>query len=301
MEFNPLDRVFTEKYRPKTFDTLVMDADKKELIKRYIQNPKAVPHMLFYSRTPGTGKTSLAKVIIRALGCDYLSVNSSDDRGIDAVREKIKQFCITRSTKEEMKRCIFLDEADGMTPQSQEALRNMMETYESNVFFILTANNINKVKEALQSRCEKITFAYPDKKAVADYLEHICQKENMDYSIDGLMKLIDLNYPSIRDCVLVLQDLYVAGKPVVPDNVRPLNPAYEDIWILIKKKEYSVIKKTIMEGLLEPRDLNMYLWEKALDEDNFKMIQITCKNEKDIADGANPTVIVMSSIPEMIK
>ena len=177
----------------------------------------------------------------------------------------------------------------------------MMETYESNAFFILTANNVHKVIQPIQSRCRKFSFAYPNKKDVVDYLETICKNEKVDYTLEGLQKLVELNYPSIRDCVNVLQDLHVSGKQILESTVRPLNAIYDDIWDLIKKREYSPIKKVVLEGSLEPRELNLHLWERAMEEDNFKIIQITCRNEKDMADGANPKVVFVSSVPEMIK
>jgi DNA polymerase III delta prime subunit len=245
--------------------------------------------------------TTLGKAIINELKCDYININSSDDRKLETVREKVKQFCLTKSSKENLKRCVFLDEAEGMTKFAQDALRNMMETYESNAFFILTANNVHRVIEPLQSRCKMISFAYPSKDDIYPYLEGICKNENMDYTEEGIKKLIDLNYPSIRNCVNVLQDLFVSGKPVLPENVKPFNAIFDDIWELIQQKNYPAIKKLILQGTLEPRDLNMHIWEKSVENDNFKIMQITCRNEKDIADGASPKVIFISSVPEMIK
>ena len=166
----PIDAIWTEKYRPKRVSEMV--GDFKEKIIKYLEDPASIPHFLLYSKSPGTGKTTLAKAIINELELkrDSLVLNSSDDRKIDTIREKVKEFSMTKGTKPGIRRVVFLDEFDGMLKASQDALRNIMETYASNVFFILTCNNINKVIEPLQSRCLKVAFTYPDKKEVKTFL-----------------------------------------------------------------------------------------------------------------------------------
>src|SRR3972149_683150 len=133
---NPENIMWTEKFRPKKVNDLV--GDFKEKILQYLQNPESIPHFLLYSKSPGTGKSSLSRAIINELGCDKLILNSSDDRTIDSVREKVKEFSMTQSSIPGLRRCVFLDEVDGMLKVSQDALRNVMETYAKNVFFILT-------------------------------------------------------------------------------------------------------------------------------------------------------------------
>ena len=149
MTFSPIDSIWTEKYRPRKVDDVV--GEFKNSIKKHLLKPKAIPNFLFYSKCPGTGKTTLSKCIINELDCDYIVINSSDDRKIETIREKVKQFAMSQSSKPGFKRCIFLDEVDGMLSASQNALRNIMETYASNVFFIMTCNNINKVIEPLKT------------------------------------------------------------------------------------------------------------------------------------------------------
>ena len=104
--------IWTELFRPTKLDDLILE--DKALIIKYLENPKAVPSFLFYSSKPGTGKTSTAKIIAKHLGSDLLMINSSDERGIDMIREKVKLFAGSMSTKEGVKRCIFLDEIDGL-------------------------------------------------------------------------------------------------------------------------------------------------------------------------------------------
>lgn len=299
-EFNPLDAMWTEKYRPKKVSEMV-GSFKEEVLEK-LKDASKMQHLLLYSKTPGTGKTTLAKAIINELGADYIIINSSDDRKIETVREKVKGFAHTQSTKPGIRRVIFLDEADGMTTQAQEALRNMMETYATNALFILTCNNINKIHAAIQSRCSKIVFSYPDKKEIHDYLRHICVAEGLEHTDEGLSKVVDLHYPSIRDCVTVLQDLNTLGRPVVPDNVQPHNPIFEDMWNeLSNNKNWKKVKEYVFQSTVDPRELNRYFWEKAVETENLKLIQRTCLNEVHMSYGSDPKIVLTTSLIEMVK
>jgi len=299
MTFKPENVIWTEKYRPKKVSEMVGDFRIKIL--KYLEKPEAIPHFLFYSKTPGTGKTTLAKAIINELDCDALIINSSDDRKIETVREKVKEFARTQSSKGGLRRCIFLDEFDGMLSASQNALRNIMETYSKNVFFILTCNNINKIIDPLKSRCVTLAFAYPDKQETVNYLKIICESEHMLYDDEGLMELVKKNYPSIRNCVLALQDLYTEEKSVTIENVKPSNPLFKTMWNMLIDKKWKEIKEVVMATTVDPRELNTFFWMNALEDENLKLIQVCCRNEKDISQGADPKVVFVTSIIEMCK
>jgi replication factor C small subunit len=295
----PLNTIWSEKYRPKKVSDMI--GDFKDRILAYLKEPSSIPHFLLYSRTPGTGKTTLAKAIINELSCDALILNSSDDRKIEVVREKVKQFAMTQSSKGNLRRCVFMDEFDGMLRASQDALRNIMETYSINVFFILTCNNINKVIEPIKNRCTLIPFSYPKKEEIVIYLEKICNAENMDYTEEGLKKLVEVNYPSIRNCVLSLQDLHTQGQPVTEETIRPINEIFFEMWKLLKEKKWLEIKNIVLQSEINARELNTYFWERFLSESDIKGIQLTCKNERDFSYGADEKIIFVSSIIEMIK
>jgi DNA polymerase III delta prime subunit len=245
--------------------------------------------------------TTLAKAIINELECDSLILNSSDDRKIEVIREKVKQFAVTKSSKVGKRRCVFLDEFDGMLKASQEALRNIMETYASNVFFILTCNNINKVIEPLKSRCQLVPFAYPKKEEILVYLTNICNSENMEHTQDGLKKLVDIHYPSIRNCVLALQDLNTLGQAVSEDTVKPINELYLSLWKKLMEKDWKYIKENVLSSTIDPRELNTYFWENAVKSNDIKLIQLCCRNERDFANGADPKVIFVTGLIEMVK
>ena len=154
-----IDSMWTEKYRPKQISEMV--GDFKDKIRKYMESPATMQHLLLHSIVPGTGKTTLAKAIIEELGADKLVLNSSDDRKIEAVREKVNGFVRTKSSVPGMRRIVFMDEADGLTGAAQDALRNLMETYSENALFILTCNTLTKISDAIQSRCVNIQFAIP--------------------------------------------------------------------------------------------------------------------------------------------
>lgn len=297
--FKAEDWVFTERYRPKRVSDMV--GDFKAKILKYLEDPKSIPHFLFYSKTPGTGKTTLAKAIINELGCDALILNSSDDRKIEVIREKVKEFVRAQSSKGDLRRCVFLDEFDGMLKPSQDALRNLMETYSKNAFFILTCNNINKVIDALKSRCILIPFAYPEKEEVCKFLEMICTKEDMDYTEEGIQELVKKNYPSIRNCVLALQDLKTEGKAVIIENVNIVNELFAELWSFVEEKKWKEIKTNVLQSTVDARELNTYFWEKFLEKSDIRGLQICCRNERDFASGADPKVIFVTSVIEMCK
>jgi len=295
----PKNFVWTEKYRPHKVSEMV--GDFKEKILKYLKEPASIPNIICHSKAPGNGKTTLGKAIINELGCDALILNSSDDRKIETVREKVKQFALTQSSKSGKRRAVFLDEFDGMLKASQDALRNIMETYSSNVFFILTCNNINKIIEPIKSRCLLIPFAYPDKEEIKKYLEMICEKESMDYTDDGINELIELNYPIIRNCVLALQDLKTERLQVIKDNIKKVDEVFEEMWKHLKEKKWKEIKKVVLQSTIDPRELNTFFWHKGLDEENIRLIQICCRNEKDISWGSDAKIIMVSSLIEMVK
>tara|TARA_Y100000310_G_scaffold344433_1_gene457166 strand:- start:1904 stop:2809 length:906 start_codon:yes stop_codon:yes gene_type:complete len=299
-DFNPINKIWTEKYRPKDVTEIV--GDFRNNVLNILNTPNQIPHLLLHSKSPGTGKTSLAKIIIKTLGSDYLIINSSDDRKIDTVRGKVKEFAETQSTTPGVRRVIFLDEIDGMLKASQEALRNIMETYASNVLFILTCNSINKIHEAIISRCLAIEFQHPKKDEIKEYLIKICKSEKLEYSDDGIKEIISKHYPNIRNCVIALQKLKLDNLKVSPEHVSAFNPLFEKLWNTIHTdKDWKSVRQTILSTNLNAREFNKYLWNKAIELDNIKLIQLTCQNELHMSYGADANIMLTTSLIEMIK
>ena len=293
--------VYTEKYRPRTIDDVIGDFSH---IKKYLETPQSIPNFLFYSKTPGTGKTSLAKAIIHDLGCDHVTLNSSDERKIDVIREKVKEFAKTRSSNG-IRKCVFMDEFDGMLKASQEALRNIMETYSSNVFFILTCNNIHKVVDALQSRCVLVEFTKPSTTNIYEYLSCICANEGIKFNEESLRDLIQINYPSIRNAVKVLQDANIREQEITPEFIKIIMGDFDDYWKLIEQQKFDDIRQIILKERIDCEELNKWIFYHVLDaslelKKKIKIIQICARNERDFTMGVNKDMMFIASLPEII-
>jgi replication factor C small subunit len=297
---NPENSMWTEKYRPKKIDEMV--GNFKEQIKSYLKDPEKMQHLLLYSITPGCGKSTLAKAIITELGADKLVLNSSNDRKIETVREKINEFVKTKSSKEGFRRIVFMDEADGLPNITQDALRNLMETYASNALFILTCNHVSKISDAIQSRCVKIHFGHPDKKEILQYLKMICENENVKYTDEGLNRIIEINYPSIRNCVQSLQALHTEGKEITLEAAKSSDETLQKMWDLITiEKNWKAVKDIIFSATVDVREVNKYFWLKAVENEYIKMIQITASNEDKFVRGGEEIIIFVTSLVEMTK
>lgn len=202
--------IWAEKYRPSSFDEYVSNPALVATIKQFIAK-KDIPHLLFYG-TPGTGKTSLAKLIVANIDCDALYINASDENNVDNVRTKIKDFAL--NTGFSPLKVVILDEADYLTHNSQAALRNIMETYSFATRFILTCNYFEKLAEPIISRCQTFEVAPMQKKDVAIHLKNILQTENIKHTFDDIGYIVNTYYPDIRKV------LNFAQQSIVDDTIK---------------------------------------------------------------------------------
>jgi replication factor C small subunit len=194
--------LWIEKYRSETLEQYIgNDAIKDRIADCIAKND--IPHLIF-AGSAGTGKTTLAKLIIRNIQCDYLYLNASDENGIDVIRDKVKGFAST-STFKPLK-VVILDEADFLTQPAQAALRNLIEEYSITTRFILTCNYVERLIEPLQSRCELHMLKPPSK---GDAARHICTNildvEGITYEMKDVAKVINELYPDVRSIIKVLQ------------------------------------------------------------------------------------------------
>jgi DNA polymerase III delta prime subunit len=208
MDFNTL---WCEKYRPKTLESLCISEETREILDSYKRN-KDIPHLLFVS-TPGTGKTSTAKIIVNdILKCDYLYINASYENGIDTIRHKIIGFSQTKSFDGGIK-VVILDEADSLSGEGARALRNVMEEYAHNTRFILTANYKHRIIDPIRSRCVILNFDH-NIADVVKYCVKILSKEGITIPPDqflGLKTLIKTNFPDFRKILNDLQKYCISG------------------------------------------------------------------------------------------
>ena len=203
--------LWVERYRPTQLENYVGNEHLKAKVERYIKS-NDVPHLLLYGRA-GTGKTTLAKLIVKNIECDYLYINASDENSVDTVRNKVRQFASTIGFKD--MKVIILDECDYITPNAQAALRNLMETFSKHCRFILTCNFVERIIDPLQSRCQVFEIIPPSKKDVAVHLTKVMELESITYDNEDLKVLIDSSYPDVRKIINATQRSVVDNKVVM--------------------------------------------------------------------------------------
>jgi DNA polymerase III delta prime subunit len=193
--------LWVEKYRPTKLEDYVGNEHLKSKVEGYLESGD-VPHLLLYGKA-GTGKTTLAKLIVNSIECDYIIINASDENNVDTVRNKVKNFASSMGFKPF--KIVIMDEFDYMTPNAQAILRNLMETFSRHCRVILTCNYVEKVIEPIQSRCQSFQIVPPTKKDVAIQMSKILKSENIEFDIKDLVPIIDASYPDIRKVINTCQ------------------------------------------------------------------------------------------------
>jgi len=257
--------LWVEKYRPSKLDDYVGNEHLKSKVATYLENGD-VPHLLFYGKA-GTGKTTLAKLIVNSIECDYMIINASDENNVDTIRNKVKNFASSMGFKP--MKMIILDEFDYMTPNAQAILRNLMETFSKHCRFILTCNYVEKVIEPIQSRCQSFQIVPPTKKDVAIQISKILKSENIEFDIKDLVPIIDASYPDIRKIINTCQLNSIKGALKV-DVQNLLENDYKTKLLDIlksnndRRNKYMAIRQTLVDSkVTDFTDLYTLLYDKV--------------------------------------
>jgi replication factor C small subunit len=213
--------LWVEKYRSQTLEDYVGNETIKKTIQQYL-NQNDIQNFIFYGPA-GTGKTTLAKLIVNNLDCDYIYINASDERGIETIRDKVQGFASVASFKP--LKVIILDESDFLTIQAQASLRNIIETFSRTTRFILTCNYVERIIDPLQSRCQVLKIVPPSKQEIAYHVVDILKQENVGMGADDLKSVINQFYPDIRKMLNTLQ-MSVDGDEIKLDKSLLVSSSY---------------------------------------------------------------------------
>jgi DNA polymerase III delta prime subunit len=257
--------LFVEKYRSKTLEDYIGNEQLKSIVAQYIKK-NDLQNLLLYG-TPGTGKTTLAKLIVNNFDCDFLYINASDERGIDTIRDKVQGFASSASFKPI--KIIILDEADFLTIQAQASLRNIIETYSRTTRFILTCNYLERIIDPLQSRCQVLKITPPSKKEVAQHISTILEQENIEYTVADLALVVNKHYPDIRKILNTCQVNNVDGVLKIDKTVLASNSYKDGVLKELKspsKSSFKNIRQILADSNLDDfEEIYRFLYDN-LDE-----------------------------------
>ncbi len=249
-------QIWTEKYRPKKLDEMINQEHIVKRLRAFVKDG-SIPHLLF-SGPPGVGKTTAALCLARELFGEqwkenYLELNASDERGIDVIRVKVKDFARTRPIGGNFK-IIFLDEADALTKDAQQALRRTMENFSSVCRFILSCNYPSKIIEPIQSRTVVFRFRHFEEGDLRGMLERVAKGEGLEVSEGGYRALVEVAGGDARFALNVLQSAAASGEKIEEGTVyevasRAKPREVEELVRLALDGKFSEARKRVL-GLL---------------------------------------------------
>jgi replication factor C small subunit len=312
-----VSEIWTEKYRPSNFDELV---GQDEILKRVkaLTNSLNIPHLLF-AGPAGTGKSTLALVTVKALygsnwKDNYLELNASDERGINIVREKVKTFARTKSLGNVPFKVIFLDEADALTPEAQQALRRTMENYSGTCRFILSCNYSSKIIDPIQSRCAIFRFKLLEKKDIEKVILRISEAEKLTVKLEAIDILYDGSEGDCRRSINLLQATASVSPVISTELVSTIisNAKPRDIKLVLeyalsgnfqeaREKLLDVMLKESISGQEIIKAIQKEIWNLPIEpEVKVKLTEKTGDVEFRIIEGSDTFIQLQSLLASFV-
>lgn len=299
-----MEDIWIEKYRPEKLDEVVGQKEIVERLKAY-SKIKNIPHLMF-AGPAGIGKTTCALALAREVFGEtwkqnFHELNASDERGINVIRGKIKDFARTAPMGNSKFKIIFLDEADSLTSDAQAALRRTIEKYSHICRFILSVNYSSKIIEPIQSRCTVFRFTPIKDEDIKKYIRKIAQKEKLEITKDGLETLIFISKGDLRKAINVLQVgastnkkitaelLYETSATAKPEDVKNLiNTALEGNFMAARNQLYDLLIKYGLSGEDIIKQIHRSIYDLTIpDERKIKLIEKTGEIEFRLVEGSN--------------
>ncbi len=312
-----VSEIWTEKYRPTEFLEVV---GQDNIVKRVesLTNSLNIPHLLF-AGPAGTGKSTLALIIVKKLFKEawkdnYLELNASDERGINTVREKVKNFARTKSIGNVPFKVIFLDEADALTPEAQQALRRTMENYSTNCRFILSCNYSSKVIDPIQSRCAIFRFKLLEKKDIKKRLMTIAEKEKLTMVPEAMEVIYEGSEGDCRRAINILQATASISPSINPELVSTIisNAKPKDIKVVLdyalagdfqnaREKLLDVMLKESISGQDVIKAIQKEIWGLPIEpEIKVKLTEKTGEVEFRIVEGSDPFIQLQALLASFV-